>query len=189
MKCFNKLGGWLARRHCYRISMLHMDLALLLRTHVAYGIAFAIAYPCCIRDLPCYCLPLLHKGLAIACPCCIRDCDPLPPCLSFLPVACRCLLLYQGYRVKTNFHNFALFTKFTKYSREWKFVVLQHLSFLHVWILILGVSVSLNSLRYIQTYFSSTPHQPIRSGLPSTATLACLLVSGVLMAYSEVSRS
>ena len=71
MKRFNKLGGRLARRHCYRMSMLHMDLACrLLRTHVAYGIAFAIAYLCCITGF----------ALAIAYPCCIRDCDPQPPC-------------------------------------------------------------------------------------------------------------
>ena len=94
------------------------DLPLLLPTCVPYGIylcyclpvfhmgfTFAIAYPCCIRDLPLllptcvpygiylrYCLPVLHMELWPA-----ASHQPLLlPCLSFLPLVSRCLLLFQG---------------------------------------------------------------------------------------------
>ena len=86
-----------------------------------YG-CFAIAYPFCIRDLPL----LLPTGIAYKI--CLRYClpaltlkviwpsashqpppPPLPPCLSFLPLVSRCLLLFQGCWIKIDFDLLWLF--------------------------------------------------------------------------------
>ena len=94
----NKEGGWQGR-HGYCISMLHMDLAcycipmLLMGLCIAYpycirtGFAFAVPYPCCIRDLPCYCLPLVlllltHMHVAYG----IVTCSVTPVPLAAMPL-------------------------------------------------------------------------------------------------------